>query len=233
MNLIYGIIHNDSIVYVGQTKLGLKKRILNYKRSMKDLNKKTYVINFLRKKIDECRFVILQELECAFELDSAEIALIKHHNTLYPNGLNLTEGGGAPIFSAETRSKMSLKKIGSVPWNKDKKLGSEWPWNKGVKTGPQSEETKTKKARYGADNHFFGKKHTIESLQKMSKSLMGRKVWNCQYKKIDQLNENLQIIATYNSSTELRTAGFDSSSVTRCIKNPKWKHKGFYFRFSE
>tara|TARA_Y100000780_G_scaffold132785_1_gene119551 strand:- start:274 stop:477 length:204 start_codon:yes stop_codon:yes gene_type:complete len=52
-------------------------------------------------------------------------------------------------------------------------------WNKG-KTGVYSEETRRKlsEAGKGEKNPFYGKSHSEESKEKMSKSSKGRIPWN-------------------------------------------------------
>lgn len=67
-------------------------------------------------------------------LSELEIYFIKYYNSVVPNGYNCTYGGERPIYSEESRKKMSLAKKGKSPWNK------------GLKTGLQLIEHKIKAA---------------------------------------------------------------------------------------
>ena len=118
-------------------------------------------------------------------LSGFEIQAIKDHNTVAPNGYNLTYGGEGVVPSGETRRKISES-------NKGKKL-SEAHKRKiiEVHTGRKaSEETRQKmskahkgkvvsaETRQKLSDINKGKGHTPETRQKLSKSLKGRTPWN-------------------------------------------------------
>jgi hypothetical protein len=103
-------------------------------------------------------------------------------------------------------------------------------WASGKKLGKQSEECKNKKKRFKEDNHFFGKNHTNESKEKMSRKLKGRSVWNRQFvpiKQIDPMTGN--VVARFKDKKDAVKEGFDIRCINRCLKKPNLKHKGFYF----
>jgi hypothetical protein len=83
----------------------------------------------------------------------------------------LAKGSNNPNYnnhyslSKETKEKMRLSHIGKVSWNK------------GV---PMLEEVKLKisKSISGVNNHFYGKHHTIDTKNKISKSNKGKVISN-------------------------------------------------------
>lgn len=177
--IIYSVSFENKIVYIGQSRFTLDIRIRNYKSAIKDRKKKTHIINHLRfHGIEKHVFEIIDTANCREELNNKEIFYIDFYNTLCPNGLNLTYGGDSPIFSKETRQKMSKSRKGKTPWNKNTVGLMGKHWAQGLKLGPQSEETKNKRKRFKESNHFYGKTHTEESKNKISQSLKGRTAWN-------------------------------------------------------
>lgn len=95
MNVIYMLTFPSNKSYIGKTKKGIthrfKQHVLN---AVNNRQKSPYVENAIRK-YGESNIVVQILLECESEDDLSfhEIALIKEHNTLCPNGYNLTEGG--------------------------------------------------------------------------------------------------------------------------------------------
>ena len=98
-------------------------------------------------------------------LDMFEIEAIAEHNTLVPNGYNLTTGGEGGTPSEETRRKISKAGKGRTAWNK----GKPSPY-KGV---PRSEETRRKISEANT-----GKTHSEETRRKISEVQIGRTAWN-------------------------------------------------------
>lgn len=84
-------------------------------------------------------------------------------------------------ISLETKEKMGKARRGKAPWNKNKR-------------GLQKHTEETKKIlrnkNLGKNNHFYGKKHSAESLLEMSNSKKEEK--NPMYKKIPW-NKGLKI----------------------------------------
>lgn len=66
-----------------------------------------------------------------------------------------------------------MVKKGSIPWNKGKKE-LQTAWNKGMKMSKEFCR-KNSEAHKGEKNHMYGRHHTEETKQKLSKALMGRK----------------------------------------------------------
>lgn len=152
----------DGKQYIGQTTQELRRRWAFHvcKRSgctyLKNAIEKYGKENF---KIEE--IYKAQSLE---ELDRKEQEFIIKFNTLAPNGYNLTSGGERPVFSEEVKDKISRSSKGKTPWNK----------------GLIKEDDRVKSyIRSGESHHYFGlgpwlgKKHSPESVEKMSKSKIG------------------------------------------------------------
>jgi group I intron endonuclease len=229
MGLIYGIKYQDKIIYVGQTIRKLKNRISQYKSQIKQSSQRQYyILNHLRKHFDESEFIVLHEQKEGEDLDILEKYYIKEYNTIAPNGMNLTDGGGSCKISDISKEKMSKSRLGKIPWNKDTR-GVMKAWNKGIKGPPQSEEVRNKKKRFGDENHFFGKTHSDETKKKISESKKGKSEAHNKIKgKVYQYDKDMNLICTYEDISEAVKAGYDSSSISRSHRE-KNRHKGFYF----
>lgn len=89
------------------------------------------------------------------ELCSKEREFIIDLNTLHPNGYNLNTGGTRPVFSEESKRKMS---------------------ESASKRRPISEKTRSKlrSRMVGEKNHNFGKKFSEEHRRKLSLARIGK-----------------------------------------------------------
>jgi group I intron endonuclease len=152
--------------YVGQTMRKLSQRWTEHNSSKKGC----VVLSNAIKKYGRDGFTI-EEIDKASsleELNEKEKYFINKYNTLSPNGYNLSTGGNAPIFSEETRKRMSDAKKNSsfVPWNKgltkldDHRVG---------KQGSRGIEN----PRYGKPGFWKGKKKSIKTIEKLKKSKIG------------------------------------------------------------
>jgi group I intron endonuclease len=231
--LIYGIIFENKIVLIGQTIRTLKKRIASYKSKMKDIKEKTHIINHLRAYgFDNHYWIVIEDnISSREDLNLAEKKYIKEYNTLTPNGLNLTDGGNAPIFSEQSRKKMSDSAKGRKPWNKGLRGVMKNPY-KGIKRGPihtEKHKQELSAAMSGSNNHFYGKKHSKESLEKMSASLKGRDVWNAVSGKVLKKDINGIIICIYTNKKETEEKeNIDRRSLNRAIQTKK-SYKGYFY----
>ena len=218
------------IIYVGQTIRSLKARIRSYAGSTKDRSKVSSIVNHLRKyDISNHQFEIIETVDLGI-LSEREIFWIKERGTLYPNGCNLTTGGESTKFSADSRKKMSQSHLGKIPWNKGKRC-PEMGWNRGVKLPPMSLKAREKMKRVGQENHFFGKRHNENTLNKISAALIGRTAWNKKLQRIEAICPKTgTTVKTYEDRLQAKLDGFDTSCILRCIKNPKLKHHGYHWR---
>lgn len=134
--------------YVGQHHYHIENLDPNYHGS-------GHIIKMIYKKRPETlKEVYLKTCYTQEELDEWEKYFIFLYNTLYPNGYNLTEGGGGCVACEETRKKISDS-------------------NKGKH---HSEESKKKmsQSRSGEKHHLFGKHRSEETRKKISESLKGQ-----------------------------------------------------------
>lgn len=101
----------NGLQYVGQTQNSVQQRFYDHSR---DHRSSRYLSSAMMKYGKEN--FSLEELFVAFDensLNEAETLLISTHNTLYPNGYNLSMGGHKRgIISALTRDRMSKAKKG-------------------------------------------------------------------------------------------------------------------------
>ena len=150
---------------------------------------------------DNFTYEILHDGILPIFLDSYEIEAIAKHNTLAPNGYNLTQGGDGGLWSEESRNKIRGKNnhfYGKPAWNKGKTPSDETreklrQANLGKK---HSLETRRKmsEANKGKNNPFYGKthrtmagrKHSEESRKKISEAKKGKKLSHEHRRKISE-----------------------------------------------
>lgn len=129
--IIYKITNKvNGKAYIGLTTMPLRRRWKDHKQAAKS---RDYPLCRAIRKYGEDAFLV-EELWGTSNLGLMEQYFIALHNTMSPNGYNLTAGGERPKFSAETRKKISEVQIGRTPWNK------------GLKTGPMSQDQINKSA---------------------------------------------------------------------------------------
>lgn len=120
-------------LYIGQT-IDFASR---WKRHLRQMLQDDYPLYRAIRKYGASNFEvsILENVDSIDKLNEREIFYIKEFNTMLPLGYNCSTGGNRPIFSKESREKMSKAKKGTLPWNKN------------IKTGPKPEEIKIKNAQ--------------------------------------------------------------------------------------
>ena len=167
--------------YVGETVRTLVQRW--YQHTLVKSGKRTVLRSAISKYgVENFKVETLGTYLSKKEMDDAERFYIKNLNTMVPNGYNRTEGGDGCSglnISKETREKMSKAKKG-------KRLSPATEFRKGehfhaateIKLGEHlSEITEFKPGMAtwnkgismynGKENHFYGKKHTLEAKDKM------------------------------------------------------------------
>ena len=163
--IIYGAFAPSGKIYVGQTIQKLRDRLYAHK-FYPDCR---LIHNAIKKYGDKIEWKVIDTAETIDELNKKEVYWIKKLNTLAPNGYNLMSGGLNSKHSNETKAKMSAARIGKpAVWNRGK-----IPYNKG------------KRGLY---------KHSIESLQKISKANKGKN--NPMYSKKRSSETKLKIANT-------------------------------------
>ena len=146
--IIYFVLHDDEIVYIGQTKLSLRKRQTQHEYNAK--RGKGYIIGAAIRKHGAASFKwhVHSTYFNQQDLDAAE----KHYIAKYKPRYNINLGGEA---------RGVRKNKGSTPWNKG--LKGSTPWNKGHKeTRPEV----LAKIKEGAKNKVVCKERKITSEQR-------------------------------------------------------------------
>jgi group I intron endonuclease len=170
----------NSKIYIGQTK-DPKTRWSRHKSDAR-LGKKYnwYLYDAMRKYgVDNFIFEVIAQTKYIEEVDRLEILLIEQYKSTDRNfGYNISEGGQSnKLVSVETREKQSKAAKGRKPWNKNipcseetKKLLSEANKGKKFRLGVKA-SAETKKI---LSNINLGKKASEETIEKMSRSMMGK-----------------------------------------------------------
>lgn len=164
---------SNSVVYCGITTRSLHKRWTAHRKSK-------FALGCAIRKYGEDAFSI-EEIARSWSFDDLkefEKLLIEQYGTYAPGGYNLTRGGDGVLgikFSEETLAQMSLSRKG-IRWTEEQKAVLRAA--KSNKPPPflgkrHTEETKALiKARLplrqGEHNAFYGKKHTPETLERIS-----------------------------------------------------------------
>ena len=177
-------------IYVGRTKQKLEKRMTQHRHESKKGSPGLGAA--IRKHGWENFSVEILETCPVEQLNEREIFWIAKLNANGSNGYNLTEGGeGLVNPSAETRARMSANRP-DVSGEKNPNYGKKTPpevcakisagnkgKTKGKKRKPLSEEHKAKVSANHADvsgekNPNYGKKHSPETIAKMSAKAKSR-----------------------------------------------------------
>lgn len=196
--------------YIGQTIQKLKRRWDFHvcKRSgclaLKAAFEKYGIENFT--------IEIVYEASSLEELCQKEQQFIQEFNTLAPNGYNLTTGGERPVYSDESRKKMSESSKGRLVWNKGL-----------TKDDPRV----AKYVRSGKDHHYTGKssavkgrKHTQKANDKWKESNLKRFV------KIKCVQTG-QVFESINEAA--RVLGVRNGNITLVLQGKRSHTGGFTF----
>jgi group I intron endonuclease len=180
---------NNLPFYVGKgTILDNKNR--RYRRIYDHLNLrdksnrfKNRVINKIRKHGLEVKFNIIQEFTCESEAFALEITLIKKHGKRIDNSgilTNLTDGGegvSGNLVSEKTKQLMSIRAKERL-----EKYGVNFKGKHHLEENKRKFSESRRGKNCGQKNPMFGKKHTLESKQKMADKQKGhsnlpRELW--------------------------------------------------------
>lgn len=157
---------------------------------------------------DDFTMEVLEECCTLDELNAREIYWIAELDTYAGRGYNATPGGDGNSF-----------KFGPENHNYGKRFGfSLTGW---------TEEAKLKfsKDRQGTGNPMFGRSHTSEARQKISKT---------QHKPVNQLNEKGEVLATYASVQEAAKAvDAKASGISRVCRGGRNRCRGFGWEYTD
>lgn len=153
--------------YIGQTVSSLNRRINRH------FSAKSAISNALRKYgLDNFKIEVLSSDLCVKCMNYEEYILIKTHNTMYPNGYNLKEGGLQPRLSKISIDKIRKKNSGK----KEKKIHTEKRMKK-IRKPVMCLETKKKFDSVKSASSFYN----IDPSH-LSKQLKGKTISNKGYK---------------------------------------------------
>lgn len=203
MGLIYKVTNdiNDK-VYIGKTTRTLEIRWKDHQKDSSTTDNKFYYA--IRKYgISHFTPITIEDNIPENELNNREIYWINFYNS-YKNGYNSTVGG-------EGSKKYSEQEILNL-------------WNKGYTCSDISNELGCTymTASYTLSN--LG----IDTEQKKQRSAKIREQKNSI--PIEQYDFDGNFIKHFNSSKEIKEAGFDRNEVNRCCSHYAYSHKGFLWR---
>ena len=204
MGYIYIVINDiNHKVYIGQTSTSLKQRWREHTHT--DINNGTHFHNALLKYgVDKFHLYLLEE--CTIDkLNVREIYYISIFNS-YKDGYNMTPGGaGVPGYKHTDEDKIKMAQASKQFWSslsdKDRQLFIQQRAAK-LKGVPKSPEhrlalSEARQGKYtGKINGFYGKHHTQETKDIISKCNTGRKSNRRKPIKLVELNKQ------FNSYTE-------------------------------
>ena len=203
MGLIYKISNdiNDK-VYIGKTTRTMECRWSDHLKASYYMNNKLY---YAMRKYGQNHFTI-ETIENDIPediLNSREIYWIKYYDSYY-NGYNSTTGG-------EGDRKYPEEKIIDL-------------WNQGYTC---SEIGEILGCQYMTASYVLSS-HGIDSDAKKNRSAIIRQKKNSI--PIQQFDFNGNLIKTYETSKEIKEAGYDRNEVNRCCAHTAYSHKGFLWR---
>lgn len=216
---IYKITSPSGRVYIGQS-WDIEERFKSYRKmSNKNKGQKALFNSFLKYKSINHIFQIIHELPQDISqeiLNNYEILYINQYKELGFNMLNIREGGSRGKHSEETK-KLISKTLEGYKHSEEAKLR-------------MSESRIGQKRKYnpkivGENNSFFGKKHSSESKEKISKS-----------KEIPilQLTKEGVLIKEWSSAqSAAMSLNFRQSGISACCNNYRGQkyHKGYMWKF--
>jgi group I intron endonuclease len=181
-------------IYLGRS-VNLKSRKSKHKTSKTN----TMISRAIQKYgHDNFKFEVIEYCECDI-LVEREQYYMDLFNPYDENGYNLLKdssygGWTGMVHTSEARSKMSESKKDSIPWNKGKK---------GVQECSDETRKLMSENRKGEGNSFYGKKHSEETKEKISKKRKELDMTFCM-KKVIQIDKITgEYIKIWNSIAEV------------------------------
>lgn len=211
--------------YIGITSIGLRNRWYAHVSCSRNLSSNNPMYKDM-KEFGESSFEI-HEIESGLskeEADAREKELIKIYNTKWPNGYNLTDGGfkNDRQLLPEGRSARISCKLRGVPKSSEHRLHLS-----------QSRIGKYK----GADNAFYGKHHSDETILNLQKILSHGKVYQLDKKSklVVGTFDSAAFAARYISENKLSSAKVDTINARLCevMNNDNRSAYGFMWRRDE
>ena len=141
---------------IGQSTFSLEKRKGEHLKGSQRQRPRYYIHRAIRKYgMDGFTWEVLYECDTHKELDQAELKLIEQHNALVPNGYNMVYmAGGGDTFTNHPKKETIRKRMSEGTL-------------KGIAASDKSW------SHFGSENSMYGKKHSAESIEKMSENRKG------------------------------------------------------------
>ena len=177
---MYGVIYKitnqiNGKSYVGQTTTSLSQRMASHRRANSVIGKAIRKYGWENFSVE-----VLEECDTKEQLNEREIFWIAALNCKTPNGYNRSDGGEGATgveCTPETRAKFSaIHKGKKQPPRSPQHCAKISAANKGKHLTPAT-KAKISLAMTGENNPFFGKRHTAESIARMSESHRGNTAW--------------------------------------------------------
>jgi hypothetical protein len=187
---IYLIDYNyNNWFYIGKTKNSLEKRYKGHKGGLKSSNTLNHKV--WNKSISEGNTpqIFLLEQTNEFIVDELEIWWIEYLKSIGMKLTNLTNGGEGVkglIFTEQHKFNLSVSRTG-----------------KGIGPNLKLSEILKGVSKPKPEGFGIGRKHSVETIQKIKNSNKGKHSNNNRTRKINQIDKNTNIILnTFNSITE-------------------------------
>lgn len=179
------------------------------------------------------------------ELSSREKYWIKHLNTKFPNGYNLTDGGdGCQGMTEETKEKIRQKNkllVGEKSSRYGKKNTEE---HNNILRAVNTGKTVSEETRRKISQNQTGKTRPKEVMEKTRQSNIGRihsEEWKQKVRenqpnalKVCQFTKDGSFVADYPSAIEAcRVTGINNTSIANCCKGRSKSAGGYVWKFSE
>ncbi len=162
--IITNLLNNKQ--YVGQTTQSIEKRWQRHCWKCTSKNSMPICKAIFKYSKENFKIEVLTYCTSLIELNEKELFYTNELNSWSPNGYNLRAGDGKGSMSQETKDKISKANTGSKRSIETRKNMSDA--HRGKVLSPEQKK-KISDANKGENNAFYGKKHTQESLDKLSK----------------------------------------------------------------
>ena len=215
---IYMLISPSKKCYIGFTT-HFKKRLQQHRRARGNCRA---IHNSIRKYgWDNFLKVVVETFEDDVTNDylkEREMYWIKHHETLYPKGYNLTAGGDGNDKSEKTRAKLSA--AAKAQWQNQ-------VW---------SAENRAKRSK-ATSKANKGRTVSAETRAKLSAARMGHKGYHVKEVIATCLESGTKrkfdtITSAVNTLSQETGVNFDDSHISKCCRKKQKKHHGWTFEYA-
>jgi len=176
--------------------------------------------------VENFKSEILKECQTQEELNHWEQYYIKELNTKYPNGYNLTDGGGG--MSGFKHSEEHNKKMSKVL--KGRHLSEKTEYKKGHITS-QEIKNKISESKKGQEPWNKGTKGIMKAWNKGVPMSEEQKVKIS--KKVYQYTLDGKLVKVWDSTCECGRNGFSQGHIGACCRGERKTHKGYIWSYTK